>query len=113
MPYTLIRDRTSRSLLQHLRLRESLDKLTGSHTLTLNDGTCFSLLPFGIGKRTCPGETFARTRLFLLITTLLQRFDFLPPKNGEVVSLDKIPWTPGAVLLPPRYHCSVRRRTTL
>lgn len=70
-----------------------------------------NLLPFGIGKRTCPGETFARTRLFLLISTLLQRFDFLPPSNGRVIPLDDIPWTPGAVLLLPSYTCRVQKRT--
>jgi len=70
-----------------------------------------NLLPFGVGKRICPGETFARTRLFLLITTLLQRFDFLPPSNGKVVPLDDIPWTTGAVLLLPSYQCQIRRRT--
>ncbi|XP_076441329.1 cytochrome P450 2B19-like [Babylonia areolata] len=71
-----------------------------------------NLLPFGVGKRTCPGETFARTRLFLLITTLLQRFDFLPPEDGTVIPLDDIPWISGAVLLPPAFRCRVQRRAS-
>ncbi|KAK7480495.1 hypothetical protein BaRGS_00028229, partial [Batillaria attramentaria] len=38
-----------------------------------------SFLPFSVGKRMCPGETFGRTRVFLYVTTLLQNFDILPP----------------------------------
>uniref|UniRef100_A0A182MD59 Cytochrome P450 n=1 Tax=Anopheles culicifacies TaxID=139723 RepID=A0A182MD59_9DIPT len=33
-------------------------------------------LPFGAGKRVCPGENFARNALFLTITTLVQQFTF-------------------------------------
>ncbi|XP_053674504.1 probable cytochrome P450 304a1 [Anopheles nili] len=32
-------------------------------------------LSFGIGKRQCPGQTFARNTLFLMLATLLQRFE--------------------------------------
>ncbi len=35
------------------------------------------LLPFGAGRRQCPGEVFARNRLFLLTTILLQKFKFV------------------------------------
>ncbi|KAL8582121.1 hypothetical protein ACOMHN_004041 [Nucella lapillus] len=83
------------------------------HLLSADHPRRKNLLPFGIGKRTCPGETFARTRLFLLITTLLQRFDFLPPENGQLIPLDDdIPWIPGAVLLLPTYQCRVQRRAS-
>ncbi|XP_037068456.1 methyl farnesoate epoxidase-like [Pollicipes pollicipes] len=34
------------------------------------------LIPFGIGKRLCLGETLARTETFMLLTCLLQRFRF-------------------------------------
>lgn len=36
------------------------------------------LNPFGMGKRTCLGENLARYELFLIFTTLLQKYDFLP-----------------------------------
>ena len=36
------------------------------------------LLPFGAGRRQCAGEIFARNRLFILTTMLLQRFKFVP-----------------------------------
>ncbi|KAK7497844.1 hypothetical protein BaRGS_00010978, partial [Batillaria attramentaria] len=42
------------------------------------------LLPFGVGSRSCPGETFGRTRVFLYVTTLLQKFDILPPIKREI-----------------------------
>jgi len=35
-----------------------------------------SSMPFGAGRRVCPGEVFAKSRLFLLLTTMLQNFDF-------------------------------------
>ncbi|XP_067013413.2 methyl farnesoate epoxidase [Anabrus simplex] len=37
-------------------------------------------LPFGVGKRLCPGEAFARNMLFLVFTSLLQKYSVtLPP----------------------------------
>lgn len=37
-----------------------------------------SWLPFGIGRRQCVGESLARSRLFLYVTTLFQRWSFEP-----------------------------------
>ncbi|KAL4230089.1 Cytochrome P450 2D6 [Mactra antiquata] len=37
---------------------------------------CRSLMPFGLGDRRCSGETFAKTRYFLFLSTLLQRYTF-------------------------------------
>ena len=34
-----------------------------------------------VGRRVCPGESFARIELFLYLATLVQRFEFLPPKG--------------------------------
>uniref|UniRef100_A0A914ULT8 Uncharacterized protein n=1 Tax=Plectus sambesii TaxID=2011161 RepID=A0A914ULT8_9BILA len=42
-----------------------------------------SLVPFGIGKRQCVGESIARMCLFLVVTSLLQRYSLLVPDNGE------------------------------
>lgn len=39
------------------------------------------LIPFGIGKRACVGESLARMELFLYFTSMLQRFSFESPKG--------------------------------
>ena len=42
----------------------------------VDDGCEFCrLLPFGVGRRSCVAEVFARARIFMLITTLFQQFD--------------------------------------
>ncbi|XP_053407682.1 cytochrome P450 1A1-like [Mercenaria mercenaria] len=41
---------------------------------------CQTQLTFGVGSRLCPGDMFAKTRYFMFLATLLQRwnFEFLP-----------------------------------
>ncbi|CAH1779840.1 unnamed protein product, partial [Owenia fusiformis] len=41
------------------------------------------LMPFGAGARGCVGEVFAKSRIFLFTATLLQRFNILPPREGQ------------------------------
>ena len=36
------------------------------------------LVPHGLGKRGCPGQTLARTQLYLFFCGLLQQFSLLP-----------------------------------
>ncbi|KAI8772393.1 steroid 17-alpha-hydroxylase/17,20 lyase isoform X1 [Biomphalaria glabrata] len=45
-----------------------------------------NLLSFGIGNRMCPGEVFARSRVFLFVTRILQRYDVMPPNSEPLVS---------------------------
>ncbi|XP_037084458.1 methyl farnesoate epoxidase-like [Pollicipes pollicipes] len=45
------------------------------------------LIPFGIGKRFCLGETLARMEMFMLFTCLLQRFSFTAVP-GQKLSLE-------------------------
>ena len=33
------------------------------------------MLPFSIGKRVCPGESLARTELFMTLVSFVQRFE--------------------------------------
>ncbi|KAK3760740.1 hypothetical protein RRG08_019557, partial [Elysia crispata] len=46
----------------------------------------FSL--FGVGRRSCPGESLAKMELFLFLTSLLQRFELQPATPGQLPSLD-------------------------
>ncbi|KAK7096282.1 cytochrome P450 2B4-like [Littorina saxatilis] len=69
-----------------------------------------NLLSFGAGKRACPGENFARTRVFLYVTTLLQKFDILPPVKHELLPLQRDSWDSGAMLHLKPYHCVLRNR---
>ncbi len=39
------------------------------------------VLNFGVGRRRCVGEIFAKNRLFILVTLLLQKFKFLPAEG--------------------------------
>ncbi|XP_056419485.1 uncharacterized protein LOC130360954 [Hyla sarda] len=45
-----------------------------------------AFIPFSLGKRSCAGESLAKTELFLFFTTLLQKFTFKAPP-GEKLQL--------------------------
>ena len=40
------------------------------------------LIPFGIGKRECPGKSLAKMELYLFFSALLHQFTFLPSTKG-------------------------------
>lgn len=46
------------------------------------------LIPFGIGRRQCIGETLARSNFFLFLTSLFQQFDILGDPNNRKPSLE-------------------------
>lgn len=54
-------------------------------------------IPFGIGRRVCPGEAWAKMTLFLYLSTMFQRFKFLspnplsPPRADYIFGLDVCP----------------------
>ena len=59
------------------------------------------LVPFGIGKRSCPGKTLADTEIFLFVAAFVQRFKFSFP--GEFQPPDEIKPEVGFVLCCPPY----------
>lgn len=62
-----------------------------------DDGSIIShkpecLIPFCLGRRACPGDTFASMEIFLMITCLLQKYKILPhqPINLDLDSHDTL-----------------------
>lgn len=41
-------------------------------------------IPFGLGRRVCAGETFARNTLFLYMVALVQNYKFVSPKGYHI-----------------------------
>ena len=42
------------------------------------------MLPFSIGKRVCPGESLARTELFMTLVSFVQRFEAIRVADEKV-----------------------------
>ena len=70
------------------------------------------LLPFGSGKRMCLGEGVAKQRLFIVPTTLLQSFEFLPPSPEEIPQTDPRQFDLKLVLCPPSFRVKVIPRSS-
>ncbi|VDM62676.1 unnamed protein product [Angiostrongylus costaricensis] len=64
--------------------------------------------PFGMGKRTCLGENLARYELFLVFTTLLQKYEFRPIEGEPLPSLER---SEGMTNVPRKYRCTVIPRS--
>ncbi|XP_039182273.1 cytochrome P450 2K6-like [Crotalus tigris] len=47
-----------------------------------------AFMPFSAGRRVCPGETLAKTEIFMFFTSLLQRFTFQPAPGLSKEDLD-------------------------
>ncbi|XP_033742964.1 cytochrome P450 2B1-like [Pecten maximus] len=61
-----------------------------------------NVLAFSLGRRVCLGESLARMELFLFMTSLLQRFEFLPESPETLPSTDGIL---GLALVPHDFKC--------
>ncbi|CAH1799433.1 unnamed protein product [Owenia fusiformis] len=59
--------------------------------------------PFGAGRRVCAAEQFARTRVFLFLANILQRFTIVQPEDAEPSSADPRDYTLGLVLNPGQF----------
>ncbi|CAI4224187.1 unnamed protein product [Auanema sp. JU1783] len=65
------------------------------------------LNPFGMGKRSCLGEKLARYELFLILTTLLQNYEFIKEEGKGLPSCDR---SEGMTNVPKHYNVIVRKR---
>lgn len=61
------------------RPQRFLDAETGALNVALDRS-----LPFGLGKRLCAGETFARNAMFLFVTAIVQNFDVSVPQGERI-----------------------------
>lgn len=64
---------------------DNVDKLVPERFIDENGKlkTPEEFIPFGLGKRACPGEGWAKMVLFLYLSAMFQRFKFLPPEPGS------------------------------
>lgn len=67
------------------------------------------LLPFGAGRRSCPGDVLARMNIFLMLVSLLQNFTISLPSNTNMKELDDV--TPGLIRYIENFHICAKRRT--
>ncbi|XP_066504717.1 cytochrome P450 2D3-like [Hoplias malabaricus] len=66
-----------------------------------------AFLPFSAGPRMCLGEGLARMELFLILVTLLRRFQFFWPEDAEEPDFTPVY---GITLTPKPYRMGVRLR---
>lgn len=69
-----------------------------------------SFFPFGTGTRLCVAENFARSRLFLFLTSVVQKFKLLPPQELDLISCDPRTYEMGFLLHPTNVNCRVELR---
>lgn len=70
-------------------------------------GTNFELIPFGAGRRSCPGTALGLQILHFVVATLLQNFNISTPDDGpvdmaETAGLTNAKASPLEVLIAPR-----------
>lgn len=75
-------------------------------------GQNFELIPFGAGRRICPGTTFGIQMLNLVLANLLHAFELSTPFDGKVdmsvsAGLTNMKATPLDVILRPRLSPSL------
>ncbi|KAK7497908.1 hypothetical protein BaRGS_00010779 [Batillaria attramentaria] len=80
------------------------------HLVAANHPLRQKFLPFGTGRRMCPGDGFTRMRLFLYTTTLLQNFDILPPVQHDFLPLTNDSWEDKLVYELKPHHLIFRKR---
>ena len=64
-----------------------------------------AVVTFSFGRRSCPGATLAKTRLFLYITRILQEFDLQPASSNKIPITDPRFYLPGLDLRVEGFLC--------
>ena len=70
-------------------------------------------LPFGFGRRVCPGMHLARNSLFINLARICWGFNIRPtrdPKTGKEILPDKYNYTDGFNSLPVSFDCDITVR---
>lgn len=67
------------------------------------------VMPFGVGKRACPGEPIANAEIFLYITSFLQKFEIVMPK-GKNYQTAGVPDFLGQIPVDSPIHVVLRKR---
>lgn len=60
-----------------------------------------AMMPFSVGKRACIGESIARLQLFLILTSLIQKFKFEFADERDVGNERVLNGISGIGLCPP------------
>ena len=68
------------------------------------------LYAFGAGRRVCVGELLARIRMFLFVTGMMQKLQFLPVGGAEKPRDDPRDFVPGLTVRPQDYEILVKLR---
>ena len=61
-------------------------------------------MAFGAGKRNCIGEALAKPRLFLMVASLVQRFQFVADENHPLPSVDPRSFELEFLVVPNSFH---------
>lgn len=79
-------------------------------TRFIKDGKVFipeTYLPFGFGKHRCIGETLAKANIFVLASSMLQKFNFSVPPGETAPSLAVVD---GVTPAPTPYNALITLR---
>ena len=68
------------------------------------------LLSFGGGLRGCPGEAFAKSRLFLFLTSIIQKFEIETDSEYGLPVCDPNEFDLGLVLSPKNFYVKFKPR---
>ncbi|MCD7455171.1 hypothetical protein HAX54_027247 [Datura stramonium] len=67
-------------------------------------GHCFELLPFGTGRRGCPGMPLAMRELPVVLSTMIQCFEWKAMDSDGHIILNEVDMTERPGLTTPRIH---------